>query len=120
MLNRVREPSGAILEMTATVENLLPNAELRQSRGILGILTFDHRWLLEPAGGGTKVIQHEVDRGIGLWLWSSDWIEPAYAATQLGRGTRNALTFDLDQSPGAGQAHRADPAASPAEKWRPR
>ena len=81
VLNRVREPNGDILEMTATVETLLPNAELRQSGGILGILTFDHRWLLEPVNGGTKVTQHEVDRGIGLWFWNSDWIEPAYAAT---------------------------------------
>ena len=81
VLNRVREPDGAILEMTATVETLIPGAELRQSGGIPGILTFDHRWLLEPADGGTKVIQHEVDRGIGLWFWSSDWLEPAYAAT---------------------------------------
>ena len=81
VLNRVREPGGVILEMTATVETFLPNAELRQSGGIPGILTFNHRWLLEPADGGTKVIQHEVDRGIGLWFWNSDWIEPAYAAT---------------------------------------
>ncbi len=81
VLNRVREPDGAILEMTATVETLIPGAELRQSGGIPGILTFDHRWLLEPADGGTKVIQHEVDRGIGLWFWSSDWLEAAYAAT---------------------------------------
>ena len=80
VLNMVREPDGAILEMTATVETLLPNAELRQSGGIPGILTFDHRWLLEPADGGTRVVQHEVDRGIGLWFWSSDWLEPAYAA----------------------------------------
>lgn len=81
VLNRVREPGGAILEMKATVETLLPGAELRQSGGIPGILTFDHRWLLEPADDGTTVIQHEVDRGIGLWFWNSDWIEPAYTAT---------------------------------------
>ncbi len=81
VMNRVRDPGGAILEMTATVDTILPNAELRQSGGIPGILTFDHRWLLEPADGGTNVIQHEVDRGIGLWFWNSDWIEPAYADT---------------------------------------
>ena len=81
VLNRVRQPSGEVLEMTATVETLVPGAELRQSGGIPGVLTFDHRWLLEPANGGTRVIQHEVDRGIGLWFWNADWIEPAYAAT---------------------------------------
>ena len=48
---------------------------------VLSTMTFDHRWLLEHADGGTKVIQHEVDRGIGLWFWNEDLIEPAYAAT---------------------------------------
>ncbi len=81
VVNRVREPGGAILEMTATVETLVPNSQLRQSGGVPGIVTFDHRWLLEPADDGTKVTQHEIDRGIGLWFWDSDWIEPAYTAT---------------------------------------
>ena len=25
--------------------------------------------------------QHEVDRGLYLWLWDSSWIEPAYVET---------------------------------------
>ena len=65
VLNRVRDPTGAFLEMTAVVETLRVNAELRQVGGIPGILTFDHRWVLEPTEDGTRVIQHEVDRGIG-------------------------------------------------------
>ncbi len=80
VLNKVRDPSGAILEMTALVETLEPRAELRQSGGTPGILTFDHRWLLAPTEGGTRVVQHEVDRGIGLWFWNADWIEPAYSS----------------------------------------
>lgn len=81
VLNRVRDPSAEILEMSATVTTLEKARELRQSGGIPGVLTFDHRWLLEATQEGTKVVQHEVDRGIGLWFWKSDWIEPAYAAT---------------------------------------
>ena len=27
--------------------------------------------------GGTRFVQHEADRGIWLWFWNSDWIEPA-------------------------------------------
>lgn len=81
MLNRVRDPSGEILEMTATVETLQETRELRQTGGIPGVLTFDHQWLLEATPEGTRVTQHEVDRGIGLWFWNSSWIEPAYAAT---------------------------------------
>ena len=77
--NKVRDPSGKILEMTATVHSLAPNRELRQTGGMPGIITFDHRWILEPVEGGTKVTQQEVDRGAGLWFWNSDWIEPAYS-----------------------------------------
>lgn len=76
--NKVRDPDGKILEMTATVTTLTPKRELHQYGGFPGIITFDHRWLLEPVEGGTKVTQHEVDRGLYLWFWNSDWIEPAY------------------------------------------
>ena len=77
--NFVRDPSGAILEMSAEITALIPGEELRQKGGMPGALTFDHRWLLEPVEGGTKVTQHEIDRGIGLWFWDSSWIEPAYS-----------------------------------------
>lgn len=65
--------------MTSTVVVMTPEKELRQKGGVPGILTFDHRWLLEPVPGGTRVTQYEVDRGIGLWFWDSSWIEPAYS-----------------------------------------
>ncbi|MCH2249560.1 MAG: SRPBCC domain-containing protein [Cognatishimia sp.] len=81
VLNNVQDPSGAVLEMTATVATLNPARELRQKGGVPLVITFDHRWILEPIEGGTKVTQHEVDRGLYLWFWNSDWIEPAYAKT---------------------------------------
>ncbi|NQY59612.1 SRPBCC family protein [Cognatishimia sp.] len=81
VLNKVQDPSGAVLEMTATVAMLNPARELRQKGGVPLVITFDHRWILEPVEGGTKVTQHEVDRGLYLWFWNSDWIEPAYAKT---------------------------------------
>ena len=77
--NNVLDPSGKTLEMTSSVVTMIPKRELRQKGGFLGILTFDHSWRLGPVPGGTKVTQYEVDRGIGLWFWYSDWIEPAYA-----------------------------------------
>ena len=97
VLNKVRDPDGAVLEMTALVETVRPGAELRQSGGIPGILTFDHRWLLEPVEGGTQVVQHEVDRGIGLWFVDTDWIEHAYAAANEALAERVRLT---DAKPG--------------------
>jgi uncharacterized protein YndB with AHSA1/START domain len=77
--NKVRDPEGKFLEMSAAVKNLTENRELRQTGGLFGVITFDHRWRLEPVQGGSKVTQHEVDRGLYLWFWNSDWIEPAYA-----------------------------------------
>ncbi len=75
----VKTPSGDLLDMTNTVRAVEPFRELRQTGGIPAIITYDHRWLLEPIDGGTRAIQHEVDRGGFLWFWNSDWIEPAYA-----------------------------------------
>ena len=51
---------------------------LNQYGGMPGILTFDHRWILEPAPNGTKVIQHEEYRGIGVLFWDPGWVEIAY------------------------------------------
>ena len=78
LTNKVRDPDGNILEMTANVETVRPGEELRQTGGIPLVITYDHRWLLTPVDGGTRVVQHEVDRGIFLWFWNSDWIEPSY------------------------------------------
>ena len=88
MLNKVRDPKGNILEMTAKVKTVREARELRQTGGIPGVITFDHQWLLEPVEGGTRVIQHEVDRGLYLWFWDSSWIEPAYAETLRALGDR--------------------------------
>ena len=77
--NTVRDPSGKLLEMTATVTALTPERELRQKGGVPLVITFDHRWILTPIDGGTLVEQLEVDRGFYLWFWDSDWIEPAYS-----------------------------------------
>ena len=78
LINKVRDPKKTITEMTAMVRLVDKPTELNQVGGIPGVITFNHRWLLESVDGGTKVTQHEIDRGIGLWFWNSDWIEPSY------------------------------------------
>lgn len=79
VINTVRFPDGSDVKMGATVKAFDVRTELRQTGGLPGFLTFDHQWLLEEVEGGTRVIQHEVDRGLWLWFWNSDWIEPAYS-----------------------------------------
>ena len=75
---RFRPRGDETLEIDAVVKTVVLGREIRQLGGIPGLLTFDHQWLLEPDGDGTRVIQHEVDRGLLLWLWYSSWIVPSY------------------------------------------
>lgn len=75
---RFAAPGGEVLEIEMTVRDLRTAQLLRQVGGVPGVITFDHSWILKPVNGGTRVIQHEVDRGIYLWFWDSSWIEPAY------------------------------------------
>lgn len=63
------------------VKKAIENKELNQVGGMPSILTFDHKYILRPEKNGTKLIQHEVDRGIGMLFWDSSWIEPAYRRT---------------------------------------
>ena len=76
--NQVQAPNDQVMNITAAVTELIENKELRQYGGLWGFVTFDHQWLLEPTEGGTKVIQHEVDKGFYMWFWDSSWIEPSY------------------------------------------
>ena len=78
LTNLVREPSGKESVMQSTVVKMTVERELNQFGGIRGLLTFDHQWLLEPIDGGTRVVQHEEYRGLGVWFWDASWVEPAY------------------------------------------
>ena len=73
------EPGKDPVEVKSKVKRIVEEKLLNQSGGVWGILTYDHRWMLEPVDGGTKVTQHEEYRGIGVWFWDYSWVEPAYA-----------------------------------------
>jgi hypothetical protein len=76
---QMKDQTGKQTEVVATVIKLEPERELNQFGGIRGILTFDHRWILEPVEGGTRVTQHEEYRGLYVWFWDPSWFESAYA-----------------------------------------
>ena len=71
-------PQGDPLSIEMNVMTVDAPKRLRNGGGTPGVLTFDHSWILEPIDGGTRVIQHEVNGGIGMWFWDYSWIEPAY------------------------------------------
>ena len=78
LMNHVRDGSGEEVVMKSRVVAMLENRELHQFGGTPGLLTFDHKWILEPVADGTRVIQHEEYRGLGVWFWDASWVEPAY------------------------------------------
>ena len=74
----MRTADGDATPVESLVRRLVGEREINQFGGMRGVLTFDHRWRLEPAAGGTRVIQQERYRGIGVWFWDPAWVESAY------------------------------------------
>ncbi len=75
---RFHQDSENSYEITSTVKQVLENELLNQGGGTTGILTFDHKYVLEPVVGGTKVTIHELYRGIAVPFWNPKPVELAY------------------------------------------
>lgn len=82
----VREPGKPEVDLTGRVMKVEPFREIHQRLGVPLIITSDHRWLLQPEGDGTRIIQDEVDIGLMVWFWDSDWVAPAYQAANKALG----------------------------------
>ena len=74
----MRTADGGATPVESLVRHLVDEREINQFGGMRGVLTFEHRWRLEPAAQGTRVIQQEKYRGIGVWFWNPAWVESAY------------------------------------------
>ncbi len=74
----MRNPDGSITAMTPRVKELVPGSKLNQFGGVAGVLTYDHTWSLESVNGGTRVVQFEEYRGIGVLFWNPASVEAAY------------------------------------------
>ena len=73
-----RENANSSSTMPATVKHMEPNQLLNQGGGLWGILTFDHRYILEAEGNATRVTIHEDYRGIMVPFWNPASVEQAY------------------------------------------
>lgn len=69
--------------ITAKVVKIIPHELLNQRGGIPFILTFNHRYILEPQGDKTKVTIHENYRGIGVNFWNPKPVEESYERLNL-------------------------------------
>ena len=70
---------GSFTPVEAVVEAMVPNRELHQRAGFPGVLTADHQWLLQETPDGTRVIQHEEYRGVGVLFYDPAYVQVLYA-----------------------------------------
>ncbi len=73
-----RQDEKNISEMPAKVKRIEVGQLLNQGGGMAGILTFDHRYILEPVDKGTRVTIHEAYRGIAVPFWNPAPVQEAY------------------------------------------
>ena len=59
---------GQLSQTTVTVDAMIKYRSIQQSAGVPRILTAHHEWSLEPAKGGTLVVQRETCRGAGVFF----------------------------------------------------
>ena len=76
--NMVVEDGKDPVAIKSRVELSEPSRHLNQFGGYVGIITFDHHYILEPVEGGTRVVQREDYTGFYLHFWDSSWVTPAY------------------------------------------
>ena len=65
------------VEIKSRVELSPPN-HLNQFGGYVGVITFDHHYILEAVDGGTRVIQREDYTGFYVHFWDAEWMTLAY------------------------------------------
>ena len=75
---RFTQDANNISEITATVVKAHPNKLLNQKGGIPLVLTYNHKYILEPEGNSTKVTIHEDYHGIGVNFWNPEPVGAAY------------------------------------------
>ncbi|MEL6989618.1 MAG: SRPBCC domain-containing protein [Bacteroidota bacterium] len=57
-------------DIGSTVKKVVPLKLLNQGGGIPFILSFNHKYILEPVERGTKLTIHEDYKGIGVNFWN--------------------------------------------------
>lgn len=87
------QPGGQTIEIESKVLELVENRLLHQRGGTPGILTFDHRYQIHPDNSGSRVIQSEEYRGIGVWFWNAQQMEPEYKKVNEALKTRVEESF---------------------------
>ena len=75
---RFTQDAGNSSEIPSTVKKIIPHQLLNQGGGMPGVVTFDHKYILESADQGTKLTIHEDYAGIYVNFWDPTPVGEAY------------------------------------------
>jgi len=75
---RFTQDEENVSEMGSKVKKIIPEKLLNQGGGMPLVITFDHKYILEPNGSGTKLTIHEDYAGIYVNFWNPKPVEKAY------------------------------------------
>lgn len=67
-----------VYDISSTVKRVIPHKLLNQAGGMPFVLTFDHKYIIEPSDNGTKLSIQEDYKGIGVNFWNPKPVEMAY------------------------------------------
>ena len=73
-----RESSGKQYEVKAKVIKSEPGKLLNQYGGIWGVMTYNHKYILEPDKKGTRVTIHEDYKGAYVPFWDHSQMNASY------------------------------------------
>ena len=76
----------------AKVKQIVENKLLNQTGGMPGVLTFDHKYIIQHTKNGTLVVIHEDYRGILVSFWNPAQVE--YADKEPCRNERHSRCGD--------------------------
>jgi hypothetical protein len=66
------------MEILSMVKKIVPNKLLNQGGGLPFVMSFDHQYILQSSGNGTKLTIHEDYSGIGVTFWNPAPVGEAY------------------------------------------
>ena len=75
---RFTQEEGKSYDIPSKVKKITPSSLLNQGGGKLGIITFDHKYILEEKKGETVLTIHEDYHGVFVPFWNPEPVQKAY------------------------------------------
>ena len=75
---RFTQEAGKFYDIPSKVKKITPSSLLNQGGGTFGIITFNHKYILEEKEGKTVLTIHEDYHGVFVPFWNPEPVRKAY------------------------------------------